>query len=52
MDKVLGLANTMTWNGCSPQIHMLEGEYSAGVKLSNAEMKEYESLLYRTIALS
>jgi hypothetical protein len=47
VDKVLGLANTMTWNGCSPQIHMLEGEYSAGVKLSNAEMKEYESLLYR-----
>jgi hypothetical protein len=47
VDKVLGLANTMTWNGNSPQIHFLEGEYTVGAKLSKAEMKEYESLLHR-----
>lgn len=46
-EKVLGLASTMTWKGNRPTIEKLEGKYDTGVKLTKAEMQNYEQRISR-----
>lgn len=47
IDKVLGLAGTMKWNGKNPEVLMVKGIYETGVKLSKQAMKKYEALMKR-----
>jgi len=47
VDKVLGFAGTMTWNGNNPVIRMVKGTYNTGVKVAKKAMKKYESMLKR-----
>jgi hypothetical protein len=46
-DKILGLASTMTWKGNKPNIHLLDGDYLTGTKLTNSQMRRYESRIHR-----
>ena len=46
-EKVLGLAESMTWRGCHPTVTMLSGSYEKGKKLNALEMARYESLIER-----
>jgi Rhodopirellula transposase DDE domain len=46
-EKVLGLAESMTWRGCCPTVTMLSGSYEKGKKLNALEMARYESLIER-----
>jgi len=46
-EKVLGLASTMAWKRNTPTIEMVEGEYNSGVKLTKAEMQNYEQRISR-----
>ncbi|MGM0654985.1 MAG: ISAzo13-like element transposase-related protein [Thermodesulfobacteriota bacterium] len=39
IDKVLGLAKTMTWKGCRPVVKMIEKAYNKGVCLTQSAMK-------------
>jgi len=47
VDKVLGFAGTMKWNGNNPVVHMIKGIYETGVKVSKKAMKKYESMIKR-----
>ena len=48
IQKTLGLASTMKWNGKNPEeVVLVKEEYLIGVKLTSAEMDEYEKLLLR-----
>jgi len=47
VDKVLGFAGTMTWNGNNPVIRMVKGTYNTGVKVAKKAMKQYESMMNR-----
>lgn len=49
---VLGFARRMRWKGQTPEVHLLEGEYPTGVKVSNHEMKEIKARLERSEKLS
>jgi transposase len=47
VEKVLGLASTMTWNGKSPIVKRVKGVYEKGVKLTRKAMERLETLLIR-----
>jgi len=47
VEKVMGLARTMTWNGKNPTVKMMQGVYNTGVKLSKKAMQEIEKMIYR-----
>ena len=48
IDKVLGLAKTMTWKGCHPIVNMITKTYEKGVCLTKKAMEKIEDKLYRT----
>jgi len=47
VDKVLGLARTMTWKGRHPIVNMIKETYKKGVRLSKKAMKKIEDKIYR-----
>lgn len=47
VDKVVGLANTMKWNGKNPVVKVVEKIYETGVRLSKSAMNEYEKIINR-----
>lgn len=47
VDKVLGFAGTMTWNGNNPVVKMVKGTYEIGVKVGKEAMKKYEAMMKR-----
>ena len=47
VDKVLGLARSMTWNGVSPIVKMVEKTYENGVTLTKKAMDKIEKVLIR-----
>lgn len=47
VQTALNFAQTMTWKGKSPQVHLVPASYSTGVKLTKQEMKEIESQILR-----
>ena len=52
VEKVLGLARTMTWRGKQPVcVKLLEKTYANGVSVSKQAMQVYEALLERLPAL-
>jgi hypothetical protein len=46
-EKVLGLAESMTWRNRHPSVTMLPGTYETGKKLKAPEMARYESMVER-----
>ena len=40
VDKALGFARSMTWNGRNPIVKLIEGTYEKGVKLAKQAMEE------------
>ena len=51
VEKVLGLAGSMKWNGKKPVVRLVKGIYEKGIKLSKKIMKEYEEMIERTEGL-
>jgi len=51
VDKILGLARTMTYKGIHPVVQLVEGIYPTGVKLTKKEMKGYEAMIKRAPGL-
>lgn len=51
IDKVLGLAKTMTWKGCRPVVKMIEKAYKKGVCLTKSAMEIIEDKIIRTNGL-
>jgi transposase len=49
---VLCCARRMRWKGRSAEVHVLEGDYTPGIKVSNREMKEINARLERSATLS
>ena len=47
IDKVVGLANTMKWNGKNPVVKVVKRIYETGVRLSKSAMKKYEKIINR-----
>ncbi len=47
VDKVLGLARSMTWNGLTPIVKMIEKTYEKGVTLTKKAMGKIEKVLLR-----
>ncbi len=47
VDKVLGLARSMTWNGLTPIVKMIEKTYEKGVTLTKKAMDKIEKVLLR-----
>jgi hypothetical protein len=47
VNKVVGLAKTMRWNGKNPIVKMVDRIYETGVRLSKSAMKKYENMLTR-----
>jgi hypothetical protein len=47
VDKVIGLAKTMKWNGKNPIVKMVGRIYKTGVRLSKSAMERYENMLNR-----
>lgn len=47
VEKVLGLCRTMSWNGNSPVIKLIDGIYEKGVTLTKKAMDQLEKLLNR-----
>jgi len=47
IDKVIGLAKTMRWNGKNPVVKVVDKIYETGVRLSKSAMKTYENMLNR-----
>lgn len=45
--KTLALARSMTWRGKHPEVHLIEGEFATGIKLTQREMQAYEAKLQR-----
>ena len=45
--KVLGLAQTMTWKGCTPVVNMITKIYEKGVRLTKEAMKKIEDQISR-----
>ena len=50
-EKVLGFAQSMTWNGRHPEVIRLPGVYAKGIRLTKPEMAHYESLVHRVEGL-
>ena len=47
VDKVIGLTQTMRWNGKNPVVKVVDKIYKTGVRLSKSAMKQYEKMLNR-----
>jgi hypothetical protein len=47
VEKVLGLARTMTYKGIHPVVQLVKGVYRTGVKLTKKAMQAYERLITR-----
>lgn len=47
IQKILGLARTMTWNGCPPIVNFFTKNYHKGVKLTKAAMDKIEKRIHR-----
>lgn len=47
IEKILGLARTMTYKGIQPVVEWVEGVYETGVRLMKQEMKLYEAMIER-----
>lgn len=47
VEKVLGLARTMTYKGIHPVVQLVKGVYETGVKLTKKAMKVYEDMIER-----
>jgi hypothetical protein len=47
IEKILGLARTMTYKGIQPVVEWVEGVYETGVRLIKQEMKIYEAMIER-----
>jgi len=47
VEKALGFAGTMTWNGLNPVVQLVEGTYETGVKLTKKAMEVYEKMIER-----
>lgn len=47
IDKVLGLARTMTWNGRNPIVNLITKTYKKGVSLTKAAMNKIEDKILR-----
>lgn len=47
VEKVLGLARTMKWNGKNPVVKMVSGVYKKGITLTKKEKKEFEKKINR-----
>lgn len=52
VEKVLGLARTMTWRGKSPMVvELVDKVYQKGIKLTKEAMQVYEALIERLLGL-
>jgi transposase len=51
VSKVIGFAKSMTYNGISPIVTLVDKVYCTGVKLSKLEMEEVEKKIVRLIGL-
>lgn len=47
VEKVLGLARTMTYKGIQPVVQLVKGVYETGVKLTKKAMAVYEAMIER-----
>lgn len=47
IEKVLGLARTMTWKGCNPVVNMITKSYEKGVRLTKKAMNKIEEAIHR-----
>jgi transposase len=47
VEKVLGLARTMTWKGISPIVNLVKNCYETGVTLTKKTMEQYERMIER-----
>lgn len=47
VDKVLGLARTMTWKGCHPVVNIIKKIYKRGVSLTKKAMNKIENKIFR-----
>jgi len=47
VEKALGLASSMTWNGNHPVVELVKGVYKTGVKLTKKSMAAYETVIER-----
>ena len=47
VDKVIGLAKTMRWNGKNPVVKVIDKVYETGVRLSKSTMQVYEDMIER-----
>lgn len=52
IEKALSWAGTMTWRGIAPVVHLLEGTYDRGVKLTKQAFQSYAQRLQRSATLS
>jgi hypothetical protein len=51
IEKVLGLARTMTYKGVQPVVQLVKGIYQTGVALTKEAMQAYESMIKRLAGL-
>lgn len=47
VDKVIGLAKTMTYNGKNPEVKLVDGMYEKGIKLTQKTMQKIETMIDR-----
>ena len=47
VEKTLGLASSMTYNMINPEVELIGGEYSTGVKVNKKSMRLYEERICR-----
>ena len=51
VSKVIGFAKSMTYNGISPIVKLVDKVYTTGVKLNELEMNEVEKKIIRLVGL-
>ena len=47
VEKVLGLARTMQYNGNNPVVKLMKGKYKTGIKLIRKARKQLEKMIIR-----
>jgi len=47
VEKVLGLARTMKYNGNNPVVKLVKGKYETGIKLIQKAKKQLENMIIR-----
>jgi hypothetical protein len=52
IETALGWARTMTWRGICPNVHLLQGVYETGVRLSRSTFRPIAARLERSSTLS